>query len=600
MTPEAIYLGAVLAAAIVLFYTGWIRPDVTALLVMLSTLVPWLSYDGRLTSLLAPEEAFSGFGSSAVVMVGSMFVLSAAMVRTGAANMLGDRVLALGRRSERSLQVVILLVITAFSAFINDTTTVLLWMPLVLALCRERGYPPERVLLLLAYASLLGGQGTLIGTRSNIVISDYLRLHAGEGLGFFSFLPVALAVWGVALLFVIAFGSRLLPKRDGESLSEHYRVQEFLTEVMATPGAGIVGRALGEVDLGGREEVQVLQIIRGQEHLPPLPWLRLSEDDVIVVQGRMSAITKLLAGKSWTLKEQLTIGDQTLRSVDLVMVEALVAPGSDLERRTLTEAAFPRQYGVSVLAVARQGEPLAGRPLQQQLRFGDSLLLVGHESEIDRLRMDPNLLVLEARPVPHVGRGKAWLTLGLLGAIVVVSATRLLPPSVVILAAAVIAVLARTIGAREAYRSLDMQALVVVGAMIGYGHALETTGTARLVAEAAASTMHGFGPHAMFAALLLLTVVLTQLIENAAVAIILAPVGYELAVAAQANPMPFLLGVAICTSSAFMTPVAHESTILVMAPGRYRFADYLRLGTPLALIVWGVTTLVLPIFYPLQ
>lgn len=601
MTPEAFYLAVVLAAAVVLFYTAWIRPDLTALLVLLTTLLPWRIGANEVKSLLTPEEAFSGFGSGAVIMVASMFVLSAAMVRTGAANMIGDRVLALGRRSERALQIVILLVVTLFSAFINDTTTVLIWMPMVLALCEEKGYAPRRVLLLLAYASLLGGQGTLIGTRSNIVISDYLRSHTGDGLGFFSFLPVAVVIWGAAVALVLVAGRWLLPKSEEEtSLPERYRVQEYLTEVMATPGADLIGRTVGELDLDGTGEIQLLQIIRRNAPTPPLPWLRIGEDDVLIVQGGMSAITRLLADKRWTLKEQLTIGDQTLRSVDLVMVEVLVAPGSGLERSTLQQADFPRRHGVSVLAVARQGQPLSGRPLQQRLRFGDSILLVGHEADVERLRRDPDLLVLEARSMPHVGRAKAWLLIGLLALIAVVSATRLAAPSVIIAAAAVTAVLARTISARDAYRAIDMQALVVVGGMIAYGLALDKTGTAKLVGEAAAGAMADLGPHALFAGLLLLTVALTQFIENTAVAIILAPVGYELAVAAHASPRTFLLGMAICASSAFMTPVAHESTILVMVPGRYRFADYLRLGTPLALLVWGVTVLVLPLIYPLQ
>ena len=601
MNPEAAYLAVVLAAAVYLFYTGRLRPDVTALLVMVAMLVPWRVGRGGVEAILTTQEAFSGFGSAAVVMVGSMFILSAAMVRTGAANLLGDRVLAIGKRSELALQMTVLVVVTVFSAFINDTTAVLIWMPLVLAVCRERGYAPERVLMLLAYASLLGGQGTLIGTRSNIVISDYLASRTGEGLGFFAFTPVALVIWGVALLFVALVGRRLLPKGEpAPSLAERYHVKEFLTEVIATPGSSIVGRSLDELDIGANHEVQVLEIVRGSERLPPLPWFRLGKEDVLIVQGPMSAITRLVSDARWTLKEQLAIGDQILRSVDLVMVEALIAPGSGLERRSLADAEFPRRHGISVLAVARQGEPLEGRPLTQELRFGDSLLIVGHESEVNRLRNDPDLLVLESRQVPPVGRRKAYLTLGLMAAVAVFSATKLLEPAAIIVVAAVAAVVTRCISMREAYRAIDMQALVIVGGMIPLGLALEKTGTAHLVAEAAAQALAGAGPIVLFAGLLLLTVLLTQIIENAAVAIVLAPVGYALAEAAGAHPEPFLLGMAICTSAGFMTPVAHESTILVMVPGRYRFRDYLRLGTPFALLVWVVTVLFLPVLYPLQ
>lgn len=601
MPVETIFLVVLMLLALVVFYTQWLRPDVTALLVMLALMVPWRPTPDGVHAILAPEAAFHGFGSPALIMVASMFVLSAAMVRTGAAQLIGSRILAAGSRSELWLQMSVLLLITLFSAVINDTTTVLVWMPLVMAICRERGYAPSRVLMLLAYASLLGGQWTLIGTRSNIILSDYLRARTGEGLGFFSFTPIALVVWiGCALWFAL-IGRRWLPRSDVKAtLESRYEVTEYLTETMASATSALVGKTLAEVDLPGKSEVTVLQVIRGKQFLPPSPYLRIEAEDVLVIQGRITSITELLSQPGMQVKEELRIDDKTLRSADLRMVEAILPPDSRFEKRSLRDLQFHRDYGVSALAINRAGQSMKDRPLTQRLRAGDSLLLVGHDAEIERLRTNPDLLLLESQSLPAVGRGKALLVLVVMLAMVTVSATGVLPPAVAIPAAAMVAILGGCVGMRAAYAAVDLQAIVIVGAMIPLGEALQSTGTAKLLADAVAGSVAGQSPQLLLAVLLLLAVALTQVIENAAVAVILSPIAYQLAVSAGCNPMPFMLGVAVCVSTAFMTPMAHESTILVMGPGRYRFRDYLRLGTPFALISWLLTTLAVPLFYSLK
>jgi di/tricarboxylate transporter len=599
MTAEAIYLGAVLALALLSFWLHRLRPDVTALLVMLSLLVPVLPGPEGLRAILRPAEAFHGFGSTAVVMVASMFVLSAAMVRTGAAQLLGGRLLAAGAGSELRFQLTVLALVTAFSAFVNDTTTVLVWMPPVMAICRERGYAPSRVLILLAFGSLLGGQWTLIGTRSNVILSDYLSARTGHGLGMFAFTPVAMAVAAACALWFVLVGRRALPRATGApSLEGRYEIAEFLTETMAAPDSKHVGRTLAEIDLQARD-VTVLQVIRGSQMLSPSGHLRIEANDVLVLQGRIPAITQALQS-GLVVKEELKIDDKTLRSADLRMVEAILPPDSVFLHHSLRELDFHRRYGVSPLAISRAGRSLRERPLAEPLRSGDSLLLVGHEPELQRLRHNPALLLLESKPLPSARRGQTWLVLGLMLAMVLAGATGLLAPAVAIPLAAMAAVLCGCVGMRSAYEAIDLQAIVIVGAMIPFGEALQSTGTAGLVANA---LVRGFGeapPLLLFALVLAFAVALTQVIENAAVAVLLAPLAYEVAVEAGCRPEPFLLGVAICVSAAFVTPVAHESTILVMGPGKYRFRDYVRLGLPFALLTWLVTVLVLPLLHPLQ
>lgn len=602
VTPESIYLAVVLALALCSFYAQRLRPDVTALLVMLSLLVPWRTVAGEpsLQAVLTPGEAFHGFGSPALVMVASMFVLSAAMVRTGAAQMLGGRLLAAGAGSELRFQLTVLLVVTLFSAVINDTTTVMVWMPVVMSVCRERGYAPSRVLMVLAFASLLGGQWTLIGTRSNILLSDYLQSRTGTGLSFFAFTGIAAMVWVACALWFVVIGRRALPHgKKQESLEGRYEVAEFLTETMAQAGSDVVGKTLAQLDLASRD-VTVLQVVRGKEFLPPSHWLTIQAGDVLVIKGRVTAITDVISQPGLQVREELKLDDKTMRSADLRMVEAILSPDSDFEHRSLRDLDFHRIYGVSPLAISRAGRSLKDRPMSVPLRAGDSLLLIGHEAEIQRLRRNQNLMLLESVPLPTVGNKKAYAVLALMAAMVLLCAFAVLPPAVAIPMVAVIAVLTQCIGMRSAYEAMDLQALVIVGSMIPFGEALVKTGAARALADNTALLFAGAAPELLLAALLLLAISLTQVIENAAVAVILAPLAYELAVAADARPEPFLLGVAICVSAAFMTPMAHESTLLVMGPGRYRFADYLKVGTPFAVLTWLVTSVTVPLLFPLR
>ena len=598
MSPEAIYLAAVLAAALVLFYTGWVRMDLTALLVTLALVLPWKSDGlGGLEGILTPTQGFSGFGNTAVIMLAGMFVLSAAMVRTGAAPLLGEKILRAGSSSLGLLQFTVIVSVALFSSVVSNTTTVLIGLPLVLSICKEKGYPPQQLLMPLAFASLLGGQWTLIGTRSNILIHDALRSYTGEGLSFFVFTPVAAVVLVASLIFFFLVGRRLLPSSAlEESLAERYEVTEYLTEVMANAGSDMVGKTLAQLELENKFDVQILQIIRGDEYRPATPWLKVQAGDVFVVQGQISHITGMLEKGGLAFKEELTLGDKTLRSVDLVMIEAVVAPRSELEGKRLEEVDLQERYGLSVLAIGRRGHRLEGRPQAQRLKFGDSLLLVAHQAEVTRLRNDPNLVLADTHSMPYMGRAKALLVMGLVAMIAITSASNFLEPAFAIPLAAVLAVMSGCISMRESYEAVDWKTIVVVGGMIPFGTALAVTGTDQLLAEAVLTTFDGLGPRTLLAGTMALVLVMTQLIGNAAVAVIFGPVCYNLAVAAGAEPMPFMLGTAICASASFMTPVAHESTIIVMGPGGYSFRDYAKLGTPLTVITWLVTVFALPLF----
>ena len=596
MKPEFIVLGLIVAGALYLFWTQKLHTDVTAVLVMLSLAVPWPRPDGRWSAILSPQEAFSGFGSVAVIMVTAMFVFSASMIRTGAAEMIGGRLFRACAHHEILLQVAILSITAACSMFIHETTTVLVLMPIVLAVCKERHLSPSRYLLCAAYGAALGGQWTLIGTRSNIIVSDLLRQRIGQGIGFFDFTPVAAVVFAGCAIYFFLVGRRFLPGAEAQSLEQELG-KEYLTEVMVTPQSAIIGSRLDQLEWAKRQDITIVGVVREGERMPPNGWMKVHPGDALIMQGAVPTMSGLLKSPDFQLMEELKIGERTLRSLDLITVEALLSPNSRYTGRTLQNTNFGRDYGFSVLGISRHGQTIQERPSATRLEYGDSLLLLGHNSNLERLGRNPNLILHSQSPFPTMAKDKAVITMLLMLGVVVTAVTNILTPAISIPLAAMAALLLGCVKLSDTYKSVNWPAIATVGGMISLGLALEKTGAAEALAHAIVTGFQWAGPISIFCALLAFTVALTQLIENAAVAIILAPIAYQIARESHADPKPFMVALAICISTSFCTPVAHETTMLVMGPGRYRFKHYLSIGSGMAVIAWLLTTFVTPLVW---
>ena len=371
MKPEFIVLTLILLGALYLFWTQRLRTDIAALLVMLSMALPWPRPDGKWSAILSPQEAFSGFGSVAVIMVTAMFVFSAAMVRTGVAEMIGGRLFRACAHNELFLQIAVLFVAAAFSMFINETTIVLIFMPVVLGVCKERNLSPSRYLLCAAYGAALGGQWTLIGTRSNIIVSDLLRQRTGHGINFFDFTPIAATVFVGCATYFFLVGRRFLPKAEVQSLEQELG-KEYLTEVMVTPQSATVGLTLDQLDWAKRQDVTIVGVIREGERMPPNGWLKLHPGDALIMQGAVPTIGSLLKSPDFQFMEEVKIGENTLRSLDLITVEALLSPNSRYTGRTMQQTNFGRDYGYSVLGISRHGQTIQERPSATRLEYAQS------------------------------------------------------------------------------------------------------------------------------------------------------------------------------------------------------------------------------------
>ncbi len=592
---DYLYLAAVLAMAIWLFWTRRIRPDMTAVMVMLLLVVPW-PHPGGWRAVLPPEKGFAGFGSAAVLMIAGMFILGRSLVRTGAAEAIGLRILRAVSGHEWLLQLAVLVLATFASMFINDTTVVLILLPLIAGICREKNLSPSRYLLFAAYGSLLGGQWTLIGTRSNILISDFLRNHTGHGIGFFAFTPLAAAVFAGSAVFLMLVGRHLLP--DHRPSLPHDLMKEFLTEVDVPEESGAIGQRPGAVDALTAEGVAVVAHLRDGRPVPD--WSLLAAGDVLLVRGTVENIGGLIKSSDFRVVEESTLDDTALESVDLVTVEAVVPVNSPFVGLTLERASRRGRFGIPVVGLARHGHPVGTRIMDSVLEGGDSILLLGSAADVALLRERPGLLVLQDRDFPALGRRKAWTTAALLAGVVALAVSGLLAPSISIPIAAMLAILLGSITWRGAYESIDWPTLVTLGAMISFGTALEESGAATAIADLAVRYVSGGGAVILLAGLLLVAILFTQVIENAAVAIIMAPIAWQVAQATGLNPRPVMVALAVCISAGFSTPVAHESTILVLGPGQYEFRHYLLIGGALTVITWVTVTLLTPVLLGLR
>jgi di/tricarboxylate transporter len=591
VNAEYVYMGVVLAGAMYLFWSQRLSPDMTALLVMLAMIVPWPHPGGVWSAILEPAEGFSGFGSTAVIMIASMFVLGASIVQTGAAEALGLKLLRAVAHSEWQLQLAVLCLATAISTFVNDTTVVLILLPLIVSLCRERQLSPSRYLLFAAYGSLLGGMWTLVGTRSNIIMSDFLRQTTGSGIGFFEFTPIAVAVFLCCALFLMLVGRRLLPSQMPPMSRDV--MKEFLTEVDVAEGSAAVGARLADVAAFARDKLTVVALLRDGRRVPR--GVPLREQDVLIVRGSAERIGELVKSTDFKVREESKLDEKALQSVDLVTVEVVLPVNSRYAGYTLNHMPFGRNYGMTVLGLARHGKPVAERVMETRLETGDALLFLGSAEDVERLRENTGLLVLQEDRFPAIGKRKAWTTGLLLGGVILLAITGVLSPAISIPLAAVAAVLLGCISWRGAYEAINWPTLVTLGGMISFGVALEKTGAAVALAMVTVDAFAGVDPVYLLAVLLLIAILLTQVIENAAVAIIMAPVAFEVAQATGLEPKPVMIAIAICVAAGFSTPVSHESTILVMGPGQYQFRHYLAIGGVLALITWVVTATLAPL-----
>jgi len=580
----------ILTAAIVLFASEWIRMDLVSMLILLSL---------TLTGLVTPEQAFAGFSNPAVITVAAMFVISAAISNTGIGNRLGEKLALFAGGSEIRLIVAIMATVAVMSAFINNIGATAIMLPLVISLARKTRIPPSKLLMPLAFGSLVGGICTLIGTPPNILINSLLQTYSNERLEMFSFSPIGIPIVLLTIAYMAFIGRPLLPKRKAGSLTEAYQVKEYITEVEIPIGSPLAGKTISASHLEEDLNLRVRALLRNKVKIPqPRRNHKLREGDILFLEGDPHGILKARKTKGLLVVPERDNPSWDEKEDELVVVEASLTPTTEMAGKTLSEVRFRDIHGLTVLAIWRHGAPVVKKVDHVVLQFGDVLLLQGPERNVSHLGKAHGFLLLGGVPMVSYQPEKVPVALGTLFGIVILAATGLLPIMISATLGAVVLVLSRCLTAKEAYESIDWSIILLIAGTLPLGVAMENSGAAKLLADFLVKVLGGFGPWAALSALFLVTFLLTSIMSNAATVVLHAPIAFNAAIDFGVDPKPFFMAVAIAASASFMTPISHQSNALVMGPGGYRFADFMRVGTPLNLIIWLAATLLIPLIFP--
>lgn len=582
-----------LIGSLILFFTEALRYEVTALLVVVI-----LAGSGVLTS----TEAFSGFSSPAVILIASMYVFGRAVVRWGIAEVAGEKLLKTGSHSEASLCFSVTFVAAILSTVLSNTGVCAAMIPVVSTVARKRGVPASRLLMPLAFGSLLGGTVTVIGTSSNIALNGMLLERGLEGFTLFEFARVGIILVVLGSLYFLGPGRLLLPRRRvDESLSEHYQIPKFVTEILVEPSSNLINRSVIDLPHFERYGITVLSIVRSDTDatvIAPGPYNRVRPDDVLIVQGEPDALLRMREDLGMRERESVSVGDTRLDSADVQLVEAVIPVNSPLAGQTLVESDFTGSTGLNVLAISKKGDVHPKKIGHSRLNTGDTLLIQGHRRDVDRARQRREVLVLTELEPPPIGRG-AMITLALLGFVLFVAAFDIVPLEVAALFGALGLVLTRCVTAEDALRSVDWPIVILIGGMLALGAGFTKSGLGDSVAMVFGD-MHEANPRWILLGLLVATASLTQLTNNVASVSIMTPIALAVAEQADLQTRPLLVGVLLGASMAFMSPVGHQSNAMVAGPGDYRFKDYLRVGTPLTIFMCLAAWILIPLMWDLR
>jgi di/tricarboxylate transporter len=593
MTVDIALTLAIMFASVVLFATEKLRVDIIALLVLLTV---------GLIGLIPPEFVFAGFASPAVVTVWAVYIVSAGLFKTGVADILGEQITRLSGTSESRLIVVIMLVCGLMSAFMNNIGATAVLLPAVVGISKKAKVPLSRLLIPLSFASLMGGNMTLIGTPPNILATNILFARDLPSFSFFDFTPTGIIIFATGILYMVTLGRRLLPTRESsEERMVAQQRREYVSEFRILPENPIAGQTLLESRLGADFDLSVVAIIRDGEVRTVLHRdTRILGDDLLLVEGSAENLIRARRTLGLVLESEQAPDVKDLDPETVHVVEATLAPRSSMVDRTLRDIRFRDRFGFTALAIWRHGEIINERLRDVKLQYGDSLLLRGPRDRLPALQEGNEFLVLEPVIMETRRRDKALLAVGIMALVLLLATFFNVIISMSMVIGAVLMVLTGCLTMDEAYQSIEWRSVFLIAGMLTLGIAMEATGTARFLADALVDVLGQFGPMAVLAGIYILAALITEPMSNAAATVLMVPIAIDVALGLGVNPQTFVLATVIGASTSFLTPVGHQANVLVFGPGGYRFFDYTRVGAPLNLVLFVVTMISLPLIWPLS
>ncbi len=585
-------ISAILVLAVYLLITEKISVDLTAIGMMVLLVV---------SRILTPHEAISGFANPAVITVGAMFVVSKGMMRTGGVEFLGRKIIKSARGNYKLALIIILLSVAVASAFINNTPVVILFIPVVMTMCCEFGLSPSKFLIPLSYASILAGTCTLIGTSTNIIISDLSVSFGYTGLSMFelSTLGVPLAAAGIILLYFAA--PMVLPALANPICqlqdSDH---RQYLAELKIPAKSNLIGSNPEAVFAAKYAGIKVIELIK-KSHIyhPDRNKIPITAEDILLVKGSLNDLVAILHNEEVELptsEKGLVLGAQKDAPI---VVELIITPHSSLRGQQLLKTDPARDPDVNIIAVKRTNLHLSEKQIHDvRLQTGDILLIWCSESKLKQIRGSTEFIVIEDVYQELVHHRKAWWSIINFICMILTATLGLADIMTCALTAAFLMIITGCLQMRDAYRALQGDVLLLIAGTIALGTAMQKTGASQLYAESFLSLFAGFSPGIVLGAIILLTSICTQILSNNATAVLLLPIAISTAVSIGVDPKPFIIGICFGASACFATPMGYQTNLMVYGPGGYSFMDYMKLGVPLNLFVVVASTLLIPLIWP--
>ncbi len=581
---------AVMVLVMGLFIWGRFRHDFAALL----ALVILMGF-----GIVSPSQGFAGFSHPAVITVAAVLIIGKALENSGLIDLLGKWVMKTGKNQFIQL-ITLCFCVAAASAFMNNVGALAVMMPVAVQMSRKSGYAPSYILMPIAFASLLGGMTTLIGTPPNIIIATFRADETGRAFGMFDFSPVGAGIALIGIVFIITAGRALLPKRAAKKTkNEVFDINDYITEVKVQKDSELKESTIAELKEKSKADVQVLGLIRRKRRIhAPEDDEKLHAGDVIILETDAEELKVFLDDTGLDLVGGKQFRKEAEGSKNIEITEAIVTGDSPLLGQTAAGIRLRGKYGINLLAFSRRGTKIRRRIDSTAFKAGDVLLLQGRAHILEDVISTLGCLPLAPRGLRLGYQKRIGLSLGIFAGAIALVITGAMPVQAAFTMAALGMVLFGMIRPKDVYSSVDWSVIVLLAAMIPVGEALQTTGGAQLIASQILSLGQHFPVWAMITVILVVTMFLSDIMNNAATVVLMAPIGISVAQGLGVSVDPFLMAVAVGGSCAFLTPIGHQSNTLVMGPGGYRFSDYWKLGLPLEMVIAAAAVPLIMHFWP--